>query len=1001
MKAPWKKILLALFCLLLVSLGSLGFAPVQTWLARQVLARQPDFRADLERVQLGWGGVDAQGLRAEYAGAVLTLPAIEADVAILAAIWREQLTVKRLTARGWTLDLTHYAPARAAALGLPRGADFSLLNSAYAQSSATAEVKTIFQGVFAQLRLPFDLALDNTVLEGTVILPGQMETAPLAIKLGVLGGGLRAGAESNFTLSARIDFTEAEAPVSLLDVGGNLRAVMDSPRTFAKLALNLNAQASGAAFPQGVQLSAELTAARVSGGESYALTLQSVGKRLLDAQLNFPDRSPRLAGVWRLDMRDTDVAPFVLGRRLPSFEAVGAGMFETDAAFGEIHAAGRIKSTLHRLEMVVPGWTDLAALTVFGEFDLTQLGTSTRVDKLEIEVARPDPVLAIRALQAFEFDPASGSLKVANPQGELWAIDARGVPLAWLQPWLDDIELRGDGLHGQLVAAAHAGGMTLRTTAPLRIDNLHVEQARRPLLESVNLSTGLTADYNPQGWQGVLDNFALSSRGQNIMAGELRAGGMQHDSQPIKATGRLSVNLVALSQQPPLADTIALTGGTLAMDFSASLGTTQELQADLRSQGLAAAEVALPALETTLRASRDAAGKITFNLPLILTTAKPQRASDLKFTGSLQLANEGGRIAAHLGGKQVYVEDLQLFAAALVATADAGATTSKAPESAPFWQGWTGEIALQLQSLFYTPQFELREVSGTMRLEAGALQLDDIKAATGTTGALNLRGAVNFDARKPQPYDLQAEVKVHDFDSGPFFRALDPTRAPQIEGLFSLDSKISGQGRNPADLLDHTRGGIQLTSTGGVFRLLSTDVSAKVEQVGKLAAVGAFIGNVASAFGKGNKDVASFASKAQAVNQFAGQLTAIAYDQLTVSLARDDGLNTMLHDFSLISPELRLVGTGGLNASAGQALLEQPLKLDLQLKARGRAGDALRYLNVLTPETDTLGYAACTLPLKINGTLLHPDTAELQSALLNLAVEQSGAGDLLNRLLGK
>lgn len=1001
MSAPWKKGLLAVLCVFVVCVGLLCLAPVQTWVARRVLAGNPEYQAELQRVHIGWSGVTATAVRAKYSGAILTLPSLEADLSVLSAAFGDRIAVTRLVARGWTLDLTRYAPAQEVARGMPRGPEFSLLNSAYADATAVP-VQTVFQGVFSQLQLPVDLSLDSAVLEGTIILPGIEAGPPLPVKVSFVGGGLRAGSESNFTLNARADFVGDTAPVNLLDIGGNLRAVMDSPRTFAKIALNLNAQASGGAFPQGVQLSAELAAARVSGGENYAVTLQSVGKRLLDVQANFPENSPRLGGVWRLDMRDTDVAPFVLGRRLPAFEAVGAGMFETDAAFAGVHSAGRIKSTVHRLEAVLPGWTDLGTITVFGEFDLTQQGSQTRVEKLDVEIARPDPVLAIRALQPFEFDAATGGLKVADPQGELLAVEARDMPLEWLQPVLTDIELHGEGLHGRLVAGARDGGMALRTTAPLRVGNFNLEQAHRLVLDQASLSTELSADYNPQGWQAALSNFKLSSRGETLIGANLRAGGLQSGDEPIKATGTVNLNLVPLSKQPPAAGVLALTGGVVGLDFSATVGATQELQASVKVSGLTAPEATLPVVESKLRASLDEAGTITFNVPLTVTAANPRRVSDLIVAGSLALDATGGRINARLGGRQIYLEDMQVLSMVLAAAPSADETASPGgADSVPFWNGWTGEVSLDVKSLFYTPQFELREVGGTMRLESGALKLDGIKAGAGEAGELNLQGAVNFDARSVRPYDLNADVKVKDFDAGPLFRALDPTRAPQIEGRFNLDSKLTGHGRNPVDLLDRTRGDAKLTSTGGVFRLLSADVSSKVEQAGKIAAVGAFIGNVAGVLGKGSKDAANFANKAQAVSEFSKLLTAISYDQLTVSIIRDDDLNTTLQNFSLISPEMRLTGKGGLTALEGKSFLEQPLSLDLQLKARGRTGSALQYLHVLADEPDALGYAVCTLPLKVGGTLLKPDTSELQSALLKLAVEQSGAGDLLNRLLGK
>ena len=59
---------------------------------------------------------------------------------------------------------------------------------------------------------------------------------------------------------------------------------------------------------------------------------------------------------------------------------------------------------------------------------------------------------------------------------------------------------------------------------------------------------------------------------------------------------------------------------------------------------------------------------------------------------------------------------------------------------------------------------------------------------------------------------------------------------------------------------------------------------------------------------------------------------------------------------------------------------------------------------MLGAQPDDLGYAACTVPLNIRGTLGRPDTSELNSRLASLALEKGGvtdkAADLLNRLIG-
>jgi hypothetical protein len=129
------------------------------------------------------------------------------------------------------------------------------------------------------------------------------------------------------------------------------------------------------------------------------------------------------------------------------------------------------------------------------------------------------------------------------------------------------------------------------------------------------------------------------------------------------------------------------------------------------------------------------------------------------------------------------------------------------------------------------------------------------------------------------------------------------------------------------------------------------------------------------------------------VTEFARALNPILYDQLSVVISRDAELTTHLRDFTLISPELRLVGSGVAHPMAGGSLVDDTLAMEFTLRARGRQGELLKYLGALEPQTDDLGYAACAVPLKIGGTLGQPDTSELNGKLTQLAIEKSGFGD--------
>ena len=275
-----------------------------------------------------------------------------------------------------------------------------------------------------------------------------------------------------------------------------------------------------------------------------------------------------------------------------------------------------------------------------------------------------------------------------------------------------------------------------------------------------------------------------------------------------------------------------------------------------------------------------------------------------------------------------------------------------------------------------------------------------VRAGLGEGSEIKLNGGLTFTPTAPEPYGVALDLDVINFDPAPVLRALNPGQPPTVEGKFTVASKVTGNARNLGEIGKRAAGDFSLTSKSGVFRALSADISSKVATTTKTASTLATLGNLAGAL-TGRKDISDAASKAEAVASLSKMISAIEYDQLNVVFTRDAALNMTLKDFTLIAPELRLAGTGRIDSKAGLELAAQTLVMEFKLGARGTTGKLLKSLAALeTEKPDDLGYFRSNLPLRVTGSLGKPDTSELQSALVKLAYEKSGAGDLLNRFLG-
>ena len=1001
MKKSVRRLLIAGVVLVVVVLlvGVLALnSGVQTWAARKALAGQPGPKGTLGEVAIGFQSVVLNNLELEQAGAVIMLPSLTAELSVVDACLNQKISLRRLVAKGWTLDLTAYKFPDTAVKPSP----------AVASVSASAEVAVrVFQGVFAQAALPFDLTVDGVELEGDVRLPPAPGMTAGRAHVVLKGGGLSSGREGTFVFDLAVELKGDEVPVNALKISGRFIAAMDTPRTFARLATQVEAAATGAQFPNGVKLAADLAAARASTGESYAISLSDGARLLAGLKAELPLGSRHLSGTWKLDLRDTDLSPFALGRSLPLFTLAGAGGLDVETTTSEVQATGTLVASADKLGVVQAELASLGPVKLTAEFDVARRGDSLRVERLRAAFAGVQPVASVQSLQPFEFNPQSGELKVADPTSDLLGLALHSLPLAWVQPFLKDVAFSGTDLRGELVAKARGGGFSLRSKSPLTVAGVSLAQVGKPIFNGVDMSLTAAFDYTPQGWQAEVSPLTATSGSAGVLTLEGKVGQLRGEGQPIKSTGRFSINLSEALRQPALAGKITLTAGTAAGDFIVSLAAKSEIQANVALTNLASdaetAQQKLPSLSAGLRVDIYADRVLSLRVPLIIE--RDGRKSDLTLAGTATPEKSSLVVDARVTSERFVIDDAQVLSALLTVTpppATVGAVTLPRA-SAPPWAGISGQVQLALKQVVYSDTFQVSDVAGIISLEAGSAKLVNFRAGLGDGAEAEVSGALTFDAKSVTPYALAANLALHEFNPGSLLRTFSPGQPATVEGKFAVASQLVGRGASLGDLAASTRGDFQLASKGGVFRGLPMSYSAKVETAGKIAAGAAAIGSILGSV-TGKKDIADIANKAQAVAEISKTLTAIPYDQLNLVFTRDEAMNTTLKDFSLIAPELRLSGGGQIMAQPGTGLLEQSLTMEFRLRARGRTADLLKYLGKLDVTTDELGYAPCTLPLNVTGTLARPDTTELNQAMAALALEKSGvterASELFNKLIG-
>ena len=107
-----RKFIIALATAGVVLLALAGVASnsgFQTWAARRFFAARPAWRGSVGVVAVGLSGVELRNLRLEHRGAVLAVPHLEAELPLFSGL-KHHVLIRRLTASGWTLDLTGFDP---------------------------------------------------------------------------------------------------------------------------------------------------------------------------------------------------------------------------------------------------------------------------------------------------------------------------------------------------------------------------------------------------------------------------------------------------------------------------------------------------------------------------------------------------------------------------------------------------------------------------------------------------------------------------------------------------------------------------------------------------------------------------------------------------------------------------------------------------------------------------------------------------------------------------
>ena len=974
-------------------LVGLAFLPaVQTWVVQALLAGRPGLHASVGSVAARFGHAEIADLQFEIRGVGFTVPSLQVRLPLMTAARDRRLPIGRLVAKGWTIDFSQVpGPDEAPAQGGPAPAAGSPVQT---QAGAARKAAGVMGAILGGWTLPCDVSLDGVELEGDVLVAGAPEAAPVRVHLIITGGGLAAGRPGAFTIEASA--ADPWTKVAAVRVQGRLVATMDTPRTLQLLELQADGSAQGGSLPGDFAWTAALAAERGPAEETYSLALARERRQVAMIVARASRTTGRLEGNWTLDVRDADVAPWFAGRPWPVAEATGQGRFGANADFAQVQVSGRVNTVASHLDTLAPELGRVGPVTLATRFSVTRAGPLTRVEELEFSLAAERPVAKVRALQPFQFDEKTGEMRVTDPQQDWMEASIQDLPLSWLPAGRESLAFAGGDAAGRFTIRTAEGKFTMVSKAPLVATGVTVRRADRPLGRTFDLSLVLQAETGPQGWQVQGAPLILSRGGRRVATLEGKAAQSSAADQPMTMAGKWSINLEELVPLAAMPELAGLTARAASGEFSATLGTTTAIEAQASVIGHDPGHT----LTTSFRVDRDADGILTLSAPFKLNLGTG--VSDLMAEATWADDDAGGRLNVKLSGENVEMEHLRLLAVPLAAAAGIGwplrpAAATSGPDRRPFWGDWVGNLTVAFEHVQAGAQL-FDEVGGSFDLDHGSVRLERGRGGIPRHSPAQAEGWIRFDAAAELPYSLEVTAAVKEVDATALLGAVPPGEDPLIEGRFAITDTLTGRGNTLPDLVAHLREEFQLTSSGGIIRLLRTSISDSITEAPP-SAVSETLGNVGSwvgslfkvkegSIGSSEKSVSPATDAILTLTSLLGET---GYDRIAVTAVRDHDRGFQLVDIGIITPDESLAGTGQIAGDPELALAKRPLSLDLKLGFRGKPAMLLVTAGLLSAQKDPQAFALLPQPVHFGGSLGQVDARAWHDLLVKAAGPAPGA----------
>ncbi len=657
-------------------------------------------------------------------------------------------------------------------------------------------------------------------------------------------------------------------------------------------------------------------------------------------------------------------------------------------------------------------WKDLTLNTDFElKFESGVIGVRTARMSL---LSGGRPVLISRILQPVDLELKNPMRGLESLSGDLLNIELKGLSLDMVKQWplFEGPErarrLRVEGLlDGAFILSADGDSKKLDATRSFVVTRLSLAHNGKALVDSLDLTVKPTLLWSENRIAASLKGLDIKSLGRPMLNGSGQVKVHPGEEQPLAfLQGDFEVNFPGFFNQPYLRLYDNFSNGKL--NLKVSLDPKQKLSAILiaRFENLSLRNDSgrIPRGTVGANVTWKPDGNFTARLPLDITGTEEVTDAIIRLNG--KITTESRHVEARISGNNFVLDDLQILARALRdgpalvviqtflgAALHQGRSDDRSRLSSKYkgipgrtptaesgaraaWAGFTGNAIFDLKRIQTGGGYSIENLQGELLLEPNRIILPHIKIDLGES-PLVIDGEITFNRNRTLPYHFDARIDMQNFDAGKFLATANPGRPPAVEGIFNIGGQARSDGSDLPALLKQVRGQVQMESAGGFFRVL--------ESGGERAQTAAALAGIAGIF------AGERVSGLNTLNRLTTYLRKVPYDEIKIEAVRGQDLNINLTNFTVLGPEIHVSGAGTVHYRNDLPVMDQPLRIDALLAAKGQAAYLLNDLGQLTSRMDALDYYRGPA-FSIRGTPANPDYSELFRVLNSSALGALGFG---------